>query len=338
MSKSANVPIFVPHAGCPHRCGFCNQRGISGVQGIPDDWAVAYTLRAAAESLGERMRRTGREITCQIAFFGGSFTAIPRAEMLRLLRAARPFLEQDIFDGIRISTRPDAIDGEVLDILREHGVTAIELGTQSMDDGVLKASGRGHTAEQVALASRMIRDGGFALGLQMMTGLPESDETSDLATSAAIAALLPDTVRIYPTLVLKGTPFAERWRAGEYRPQALPDAVALGARLLEFFTDRGIPVIRLGLHDSPTLAEELLAGPSHTAFRELCEGEVLLDRTLRQLDGIPSGELKLAVAPGAVSKMAGQRRCNLVALEHRGYCAKITEDATVPYLQVRIVT
>lgn len=327
--KRANVAIFVPHAGCPHRCTFCDQRSIAGAAAVPSGEEVAATLRAAAGSLGERMR------SAEIAFFGGSFTAIPRGEMLRLLEAARPFLGPEGFAGIRVSTRPDAVDGEVLDILADFGVTAVELGAQSMDDRVLAACGRGHTAADVVRASGMLRARGFSLGLQMMTGLPCSDDAEARATADALIALRPDTVRIYPALVLEGTPLAALWRAGEYAPQTLESAMALCAGLLERFAQRGVRVIRLGLHDSPDLRRSLLAGPHHPAFRELCEGNVLLRRALAALESIPPGSVTLAVARGSASKMAGQRRANLAELETRGYRVKIREEEAIPYLEVR---
>lgn len=330
--KAANIAIFVPHAGCPQNCVFCNQRGISGARCVPSDGEIAATLHAAAENLGERTH------TAQIAFFGGSFTAIPRGEMLRLLRAAQPFLGTDGFGGIRISTRPDAIDGEILDILKEYGVVAVELGAQSMDDGVLAASGRGHTAAHVAAASRLLRSRGFSLGLQMMTGLPMDNDKTAMRTAQTLADLKPDTMRIYPALVLTDTALAAMWQLGRYYPQTLDDAVTLCARLLIYFTERSIPVIRLGLHDSPTLLDDLLAGPYHPAFRELCESRVLLEKTLTLLEQIPTGEVCLGITPGSVSKLAGQRRRNLLELERRGYRPKIREQSGIPYLEVRLLS
>lgn len=326
--KPANAAIFVPHAGCPQQCVFCNQRGISGAQKMPSDEEITATLTAAAENLGERMH------TAQIAFFGGSFTAIPREEMLRLLQAAQPFLGADGFGGIRVSTRPDAIDRNVLDILRQYGVTAVELGAQSMDDRVLAASGRGHTARQVEDAVRLLKAGGFSLGLQMMTGLPADSDGLAMATAKALADLEPDTMRIYPALVLRGTTLAAMWQSGSYHPQELEEAVQLGAELLTYFTDRGIKVIRLGLHDSPTLAADLLAGPYHPAFRELCESRVLLEKTLTLLENVPEGEVCLTIATGSTSKLIGQKRQNLLELNRRGYRPKIQESPAMGYLEV----
>lgn len=329
----ANVALFVPHAGCTHRCVFCDQRGISGARRmLPSDSEVAHTLLRAAESLGERTRSS------EIAFFGGSFTAIPRAEMLRLLGAARPYLGADGFAGIRVSTRPDAVDDEVLAILQEYGVTAIELGAQSMDNNILSAIERGHTAEDVVRAAQRICGHGFSLGLQMMTGLPGDSDAGAIATAGKLAALGPDMVRIYPTLVLKNTLLADWWREGRYQPQELEEATALCGELLEFFHQRGIRVIRMGLHDAPDLRRDLLAGPYHPAFRELCEGRVLLRGALAALEDedAPPGTVWLTVAEGSASRMAGQRRCNLRELARRGYQVKIVESREMEYLSVRV--
>lgn len=330
--KNANVAVFVPHAGCTHRCVFCDQRTIAGVQSIPDDETVCAMLTQAAENLGERAR------FAQIAFFGGSFTAISKREMLRLLCTAQPFLQQNggVFGGIRISTRPDAIDSEMLDLLKMYGVTAIELGAQSMDAGVLAASARSHTAEDVCAASALIREAGFSLGLQMMTGLPLDTGEKTLATAKALADLYPDTMRIYPTLVLEGAPLAELWRSGGYQPQTLEDAVALGAELLLLFHQRGIHVIRVGLHDSPELQHHVLAGPYHPAFRELCHSAVLLQKAKAALLNRPAGKYLLRVAPGAQSAMAGQHKANRFALEQLGYQVRIKADPAVETFTVKV--
>lgn len=289
-------------------------------------------LRRAAENLGERAR------SMEIAFFGGSFTAIPRKEMQRLLRTASLFLQQNggSFAGIRVSTRPDAIDRETLECLNAYGVTAIELGAQSMDAAVLAAAGRGHTAEDVCAASRLIRAHGFSLGLQMMTGLPQDTAEKSMATARALAALQPDTMRIYPALVLEGAPLAALWHTGEYFPQTLEEAVALCAELLLFFHERKIRVIRMGLHDSSELQRSVLAGPYHPAFRELCGSAVLLRKAKQTLAGSPPGRYLLRVSPGAQSAMAGQRRANRCALDALGYSVKIVADPAVDALDVAV--
>ena len=275
-------------------------------------------IETAIDSLEENTK------AAEIAFFGGSFTAIDRGYLTSLLDAAAPYLER--FKGIRISTRPDAIDEEVLALLKGYGVTSIELGAQSMSDEVLRLNERGHTADDVRMASRLIQERGFSLGLQMMTGLCGSCDDLDRYTAAEFVKLRPDTVRIYPTIVMQGTRLGELYFEGTYRTQELNSAVELCAELMTLFTENGIRVIRVGLHDTPSLQRDMLAGPYHPAFRELCESRILLKKALDLLDGKPAGVYTLAVSPRSRSKLAGNRKSNLTALRERGYDIQITED------------
>ena len=320
--KHANVALFVPNVGCPHRCSFCDQRSISGETRLPGAEDVVRAAETARRSLKEKSR------FAEIAFFGGSFTAMNRGYMCSLLEAAAPYVQNGLFAGIRISTRPDGIDKEILSLLRSYGVTTIELGAQSMDDRVLALNGRGHTAEQVVRASGLIRSGGFSLGLQMMTGLDGDTDAGARRTAEKLADLRPDCIRIYPTIVIRGTELGERYLRGEYRPQTLDEAVNLCAALLDFFESRGISVIRVGLHASPELERDRLAGPWHPAFRELCESRRLLFRIVSELQ---SGHaVAIRVHPRCVSQAAGQKKCNIKALSAMGFPAEIIPDESVP--------
>ena len=235
MSKThSNISIFVPHIGCPNKCSFCNQRYITGSCWAPSAIDVENAVAKARDSKNFDSK------TAEIAFFGGSFTAINRNYMASLLKAAEQFVGDGTVKGIRISTRPDAIDDEILTLLKEHGVTSIELGAQSMNDRVLKMNNRGHTACDVEKASRLIREHGFELGLQMMTGLYGDSDNSALKTAERLITLKPDTVRIYPTIVLKDTDLAALYADNIYKPQTLDGAVSLAARLYKMFTDNGI--------------------------------------------------------------------------------------------------
>ena len=255
--------------------------------------------------------------------------------MLSLLEAAKPYSER--FKGIRISTRPDAIDGDILEILSRYHVTAVELGAQSMSDGVLEANDRGHTADDVRIASRLIKDRGFELGLQMMTGLYKSSDELDLYTAREFIKLSPDTARIYPTIVMRGTRLGELYQSGLYTPQSLDGAVGLCAELLELFAASGVNVIRVGLHDTPTLKSDMLSGPYHPAFRELCESRIMLDRLKALLEGCPSGEYRVAVSPRSRSKLTGNKRSNLTALGAMGYTLQITEDDSLAPLEAVLI-
>lgn len=327
----ANVSVFVPHIGCPNQCSFCNQRSISGQQHAPTPDEVAQVCQQAMQL------RKGNLQDTQLAFFGGSFTAIERGYMLSLLRAAQPFIGGDGFAGIRISTRPDAVGEEILEILRQYHVTSIELGVQSMSDRVLGLNKRGHTAQDVVNAAGRIKQYGFELGLQMMTGLYGSSIDDDRFTARQIAALQPAVVRIYPTITIQGTELAQRYHAGEYQPQTLEESVSLCAELLGFFEQRNIRVIRLGLHASQTLEQDMIAGPYHPAFRELCEGELYLQKALEQIKLYPEKvPLDIYVNTKAASKMAGQHRCNLEILQKRNP-VKIRTSADIQPLCVKVL-
>lgn len=331
MKKHANLSIFVPHAGCPHLCSFCNQREISGTDAPPD----ADYVRELCEKY---LPQDGADT--EIAFFGGSFTAIERGYMLSLLGAAKPFTDSGRAAGIRVSTRPDAIDPERLDILKSYGVTAIELGAQSMDDRVLRLNGRGHTAAQVEDAARLIKQRGFSLGLQMMPGLyGERDYAlSALSTAQRLAALSPDTMRIYPTIVVENTLLCDYYRAGRYEPLTLAQAVDITAGLLLYFDKLNIKVIRVGLHDDVSLRCAAVAGPFHSAFGELAYGEAfrrVIDKAL--LEQRP-GRVEICVPQGSLSKAAGQNKRNLNYFADMGYNIKITETPALCGFQILVQT
>lgn len=323
--RHANISVFIPHNGCPHQCAFCNQRTISGAVSQPS----ADDVRQAVATALASPRFDGAN--AEIAFFGGSFTAIDRGYMVELLEAALAFVRDGSVAGIRISTRPDAIDPEVLALLRQYGVTSIELGAQSMRDEVLALNKRGHSAQDVAEASRLIRQYGFSLGLQMMTGLYGDDDEGARRTARAIASLHPDTVRIYPTVVLEGTELAEKMRCGDYRPQGVEEAAALCAELLAFFEEKGIQVIKLGLHASDGVEGSMVGGAYHPAFRELCEG-ILYYRLMRAIlsEQYPDGgDFTVYVAKGELSKAAGQKKRNLLRLAEEGWHVRIRENEAI---------
>lgn len=317
MSKThSNISIFVPHIGCPNKCSFCNQRYITGACWAPGAKDVEKAVAAAKGSKNFDSK------TAEIAFFGGSFTAINRTYMTALLKAAEQFVNDGTVKGIRISTRPDAIDDDILTLLKEHGVTSIELGAQSMNDRVLRMNNRGHTAGDVERASRLIREYGFELGLQMMTGLYGDSDNSAIKTAERLIALQPDTVRIYPTIVLKDTDLAALYADSIYKPQTLDGAVSLASKLYKMFTENGIRVIRLGLHSIEENA--YIAGPWHPAFSELCQSQIMLTGVLSGLQ--EKGKYNIKVAKSAVSKMTGQGRKNIIFLKSRGYDCRVSTD------------
>lgn len=316
MKKHANVALFVPHAGCPHQCSFCNQKTISGSVKALSTQDVKTACEIAIKS-----GSTSPE-SSEIAFFGGSFTAIDEEYMISLLAEAKKYIDKNYFKGVRISTRPDCINEHKLEILKKYGVTSIELGAQSTDDGVLLINRRGHTAKDIENASMLIRENGFELGLQMMTGLMGSSFEKDIKTAEKLIELKPDTVRIYPTIVLENTPLADCMKSGEYTPQTLDEAVKLCARLLLMFRENGIRVIRLGLHSGGNVEDGYLAGAYHPAFRELCEGELYLEKMLSELSRKSrENEYVIEVPEKSLSKAKGQSKRNEKALKNQGfYC------------------
>ena len=289
-------------------------------------------LESDLERLNERGGSPeGREL----AFFGGSFTAIDREYMISLLSAVQPYIGRSI-SGIRCSTRPDCIDGGILDILQQYRVTAIELGAQSMDDRVLSLNQRGHTAAHVEQASRLIRDRGIELGLQMMTGLYGDTDEGALSTARRLAELQPSAMRIYPTVVLRGTELARLYESGEYVPQTVEQAVELCSSLLELLESRGIRVIRLGLHASEEVEQNRLAGAYHPALRELCQSRIYLRRMLSMLDA-DSSITGFAVHPRELSKALGQHRANVEELRKRMPTPVISADSDVVVGAIRAI-
>lgn len=327
--KHSNIAIFVPHAGCPHKCSFCDQRTISGAQHSPTGLEVAQICSQAVTEMKEPEN-------AEIAFFGGSFTAINRAYMLELLQAAHPFVKEGKVKGIRISTRPDCITPEILDILKMYGVTAIELGAQSMVDEVLAANERGHSASDAAKASQLIRSYGFELGLQMMTGLYKSSPERDMLTMQRIIDLSPDTVRIYPTVVLKGTVLADIMKPEDYI--TLDEMAQLCALMLLRFHEAGIRVIKCGLHASEFVERDMVGGYYHPAFREMCESYIYrrkIEECLRE-NGISSGRAVLEICPKGISPGYGHKKMNSDYFRKNGIDIKLTGSDDVPVYEVNL--
>lgn len=330
--KHINIALFVVHKGCPHMCSFCNQRSISGSQKdvTPED--VHSVAKTAIESL-----TAGEAAGGEIAFFGGSFTMIEREYMISLLEAAYEYVEKGIFKGIRISTRPDGIDDEICRILKKYGVTAVELGAQSLDDRVLMLNERGHTAKQVEDACKLLKNYGFETGLQMMTGLYGSENSDSLETAEKIIALSPDTVRIYPTVVIKGTRLCKLAEKGEFKPVGIEETVELCAKLIPMFENAGIKVIRVGLHSGGGVEEGFAGGAYHPALRELCEGRIYFNSALEKLKKCGEGEYVLAVSKREISKMTGQKKQNLLKLKSLGFECSVEGREELPKYEIEAV-
>ena len=310
--EHANIPIFIPHLGCPNDCVFCNQRTISGHTDFCAE-GVKNEIETALSTLGDRR--------AEIAFFGGSFTGIDRGLMVYLLDLAQSYVDAGRVSGIRLSTRPDYIDGEIVDILKKYTVNAVELGVQSTSDRVLSACRRGHTREATVRAFALLTEAGFSVVGQMMVGLPGADAESELQTARDICRWGAKGARVYPTVVFYKTALCELARAGEYTPLSDEDAAKRAAAVLDVFDKAGVKVIRVGLCASENLASEseVYAGANHPAVGELSMNELYLMRICEELDRVKNGinSLTVWVAPGCLSKAVGQKRRNIAAIREK---------------------
>ena len=310
--KHANIPIFIPNLGCPNDCVFCNQRTISG-HGDFDASAVKDEIERAIATLD------GRD--SEIAFFGGSFTGIERELMVHLLSLAETYVRNGSVSGIRLSTRPDYIDHEILDILSRYTVSAIELGIQSTCDRVLLSSKRGHTASVTEKACSMIRERGFTLVGQMMIGLPSSTAEDEIQTARDICAFGCSAVRVYPTVVFYGTELCRMSEQGVYTPLDTESAIARTANVLDVFDREGVDTLRVGLCASDNLSsdEQVYGGANHAAIGELAMGELFYRRMCDSLEKTDKNTKNIIfyVPNGAVSKAIGQKKRNILRLKEK---------------------
>ncbi len=273
--KRITIPVFIPHSGCPHRCVFCNQWAATGQAAPPSPDHVDALVSEYSAHIGSSVDRV------ELAFFGGSFTAMDRRIQEAYLARARRHLEANVIQGIRLSTRPDCITDEILRFLRDRGVSTIELGVQSFDDAVLESSGRGHDTGTTYAAVEAIQRHGIDLVIQLMPGLPGETRPSALRSARIAAGLVPAAVRIYPTVVIRGTVLEERYRKGEYFPLDLEEAIELCRDIYGIFVLRRIPVIRMGIHPfTPERAHAVIAGPYHPSFGHLVKSRFRRDEMM----------------------------------------------------------
>ncbi len=307
------VPFFISHSGCPHQCVFCNQKNITGQKESADASSIPRKIR-------EHLNTNSSNEPVQVAFYGGSFTALPMETQKAYLEAARPFITSGRIENIRLSTRPDALDGDILTFLKAHHVKTIELGVQSMDDRVLTLSGRGHTAADTVNAVRLLKEYNFIIGLQLMPGLPgDSIDGFIEKTVKTVIELKPAFVRIYPLLVIKDTPLEELYKIGAYVPLSIDEAVAVCKEAVSRFEQTDIRVIRIGLQPTKELERPgaVLAGPYHPAFRQLVESSILLDAMRKVLATIDENNdpVVIVVNPEDISSAVGQKRSNIKTLK-----------------------
>jgi len=333
-----NIPIFIPHLGCPHTCVFCNQRSISGKQ--------SFCADAVKKEIDEIHASIDKDAEVEIAYFGGSFTGIDRELMTYLLDVAEDYIinpreERARVTGIRMSTRPDYIDDEIIEILSRYHVKTVELGLQSMRDEVLALSERGHSAADAERACRLIKEAGYSLVGQMMIGLPGSTLEDEIYTAEKICDMGADGARIYPTVVFHGTELARMTEKGEYKMLGIDEAVYRSKEVLKIFDRRGVECIRIGLCASDNLSDEsrVMGGANHPSLGELVMGEVYFDRMCESAEKTiknrmsDRGILTFLVPPGELSKAIGQRGINRHRLEKKYSQFKIAiKEANVPNL------
>mgnify|MGYP000162316029 FL=1 len=317
MKKQYIIPIFVPHLGCPNDCIFCNQKSISGQKSN-------MTKEKAKEIIENYLKSIDKEnAQIEIAFFGGSFTAIEEERQEELLQVASEFVKSGQVSSIRVSTRPDAIDKNILKRLKKYKVKTIELGVQSSNNYILKRINRGHTFEDVKRAAKLIRWNGFRLGVQMMVGLPESTTIDEINTAKELIKLKPKMVRIYPVLVIKNTPLEKELEKGTYKPLTVVQAVEVCKEIVRLFHDKNIDIIRIGLQPTDEISEpgseksEVVAGPYHPAFRQLVESAMWYDAIVGKIKrlNVKVKEVEVTVNPVDANNVIGHKKENVKNLK-----------------------
>ncbi len=317
MKKEYIIPIFVPHLGCPNNCTFCNQKRISG----QTKQVTAIDVKETIEYYLKNFKDNHKYV--EVAFFGGSFTAIEKEKQIELLEAAQEYIKNKKVNSIRISTRPDAIDKEILKTMKKYHVKTIELGVQSTSNYILTRCKRGHTGEDVKKASKLIRRFGFILGHQMMVGLPESTKQDEINTAKELIKLRPKIVRIYPVLVIKDTQLADEYKNGEYIPLTVGQAVERCKEIVDLFNRNKINVIRIGLQNTEEISDpsteksSVIAGPYHPAFRQLVEDSMWYDAIVNKIKKINDKVKKVKIIANDINinNIIGHGRENMLKIK-----------------------
>lgn len=309
---AAIIPFFIQHRGCPHRCLFCDQMAITAAdRGDPSEQGSAL-----CETIELWLHRFENRTEIQLAFYGGSFTCLPELMQIELLRVAKPYLDVGDIHSLRLSTRPDCINEDVCALLWDYGVRTVELGVQSMSDRVLNLSERGHSAEDVQVAAVILKAHGFALGIQLMPGLPGDSTNTFLGSVRDVIDLGPDFVRIYPALVIRNTGLERLYQNSSYQPLSMNRAIALAGRARYLFTQAGIGVIRMGLQPSTELEEKIVAGPYHQAFGELVASRNWFKQTREAVNSAGGrGLVTIRISERDRSSFVGLKRRNILRLE-----------------------
>ncbi len=323
--RHKNIPVFIPHLGCPNDCVFCNQRKITE--------HTVFKEEDVKKTIDEAVSTLTPEDEAEIAFFGGSFTGIDRSLMIRLLELGKTYIERGAVSSLRCSTRPDYIDGEILDILKKYGVKTVELGIQSTDDRVLDACRRGHSSAQSFEAMRLIKENGFELIGQMMTGLPGASPVSEIKTAEDICKYA-DGARIYPIVVFRDTELAFMAEAGAYEPYTADELIKRTADVKEVFISHNVPTIRVGLqaNEGLTGGDEIACGGYDEAIGEKCDALIYSRRLIKLLDGYKGKSAVIAVPKGHTSRASGHKKENKRKIKDLfGIDVKFIEKDIPPY-------
>lgn len=336
MAKTAiTVPIFIPHAGCPGRCVFCNQARSAGASDELSREAIVRKVALYRESAQESVSRF------EIAFFGGNFTGLPAPEQARLLDIASGLKGAGAIQAIRLSTRPDCISGEIAETLAAAGVDTVELGVQSFSDRVLDLSARGHTAGDSVRAVTLLRERGIGTIIQLMTGLPGDTPRGALESARRAVELSPSGARLFPAVVLRGSGLEALYRRGEYLPLGLDEAVDIVKDMFLAFDRARIPVIRMGLHPLRDERTDVVAGPYHPAFgflvRSRATGEMMERAVAAWLasEGRGATHARLLVPAARAGEHIGHLRANILRIE-RSFAQVRFECALTPAGEFRV--
>jgi histone acetyltransferase (RNA polymerase elongator complex component) len=313
------IPVFIPMQGCRYACHFCNQNAITGKVLPPEEDNIIRTIE-------EHLSSFRKDAYVELAFFGGSFTGLPKHHIIHYLKIVAPYLQNNSIRALRVSTRPDYITKEILNILMEYGVKTIELGAQSMNDEVLLKSGRGHSSNDTIKASQLILENGFTLGLQMMTGLPADTDEKSLETANSFVALGAMETRIYPTLILKGTVLEQMYLSGAYKPQTTEQAVSLIAKLIPIFNAGKVKLLRIGLHtDENCKREHIIAGPDQKNIREKAMSE-LWNKKLSNIPAHLDKTIIIKANSSQINTASGYRKQNRKMLENKFKQVRFEKD------------
>ena len=313
------IPYFIAHQGCPHQCLFCNQQEITG-----EVFSPAHLKRDIDQRIRQWLSYRKANTNVQFAFYGGSFTCLPEERQRTMLGAVSPWLDLGDLSTIRLSTRPDCIDRQRIQLLHDHGVGIVELGVQSLDDEVLSQAHRGHSSYDCRQATQLLKKAGMEVGIQLMPGLPGETRTSFRRTVHQVIELQPAFVRIYPVLIIRNSGLAERYQKGAYTPLSLQKAVVLTTWARRRFLAHGIQVVRMGLQPSTSLAASVLAGPYHPAFGEMVLSREWLRRTREVMAAHPGRNISLHIAAADLSSFNGIRKANRRRLQALGVEKRLT--------------